>query len=158
MIDSVEEWGVSALANAAITGAVMNRSDRLLRLSNFNSVADPVPGADTSSLPRVQVDEESGFYVLPAIELSARERQFLNLAYQDRWVMEGFDWMTWLRSERGRNLTSRKTLIAQATEMELAQVITTLVRQDRFIEGALHEAFQSGLIAAMVDRAKALCM
>jgi hypothetical protein len=39
---------------------------------------------------------------------------------------------------------------------QLAKVLTVLIRQDRFDEGALQSAFDMGLLTAIIRRAEAL--
>jgi hypothetical protein len=46
--------------------------------------------------------------------------------------------------------------MATATANQLAKVLTALIRGERFSEGTLREAFESGLLLAIALRAEAL--
>ncbi|MFL5680180.1 MAG: DUF6508 domain-containing protein [Chloroflexota bacterium] len=67
-----------------------------------------------------------------------------------------FDWPAWSRTPEGERLMSGPGAIATATAADLARVLTTLVRGDRFSEGLLADAFERGTIAAMTRRAAEL--
>ena len=61
--------------------------------------------------------------------------------------------MAWRDTEAGNGLMHDADAIAQATEDDLARVLTTCVRADRFYEGYLADAFDAGLIGRAVLRA-----
>jgi hypothetical protein len=46
--------------------------------------------------------------------------------------------------------------VAGATQEELAKLLTAIIRSDRFVEGSLEGAFESGLLAAICRRAAVL--
>ena len=46
--------------------------------------------------------------------------------------------------------------LAQATPEQLARLLTVCVREDRFCEGALESAFESGLLTRILERAAVL--
>jgi hypothetical protein len=70
------------------------------------------------------------------------------------WV-QPFDWMSWLRTPRGQEL-SRPDAVAGASAEELQHLLTAIVRSDRFSEGSLGGAYESGLLLAILRRARAL--
>ena len=72
------------------------------------------------------------------------------------WIMVGFDWPTWLASDDGRALRDDPSAIATATPDQLGWLLTAIVRSDRFTEGSIAGAFESGLLAAISRRARAL--
>jgi hypothetical protein len=80
----------------------------------------------------------------------------VDAAYRNNWVLTKFDWPTWGQSERARQLRDEDGAIEQATGEEVCQLLTILIRQDRFSEGSLLESFNSGLMLRIVRRAKAL--
>jgi hypothetical protein len=47
-------------------------------------------------------------------------------------------------------------VLASATEHELAQLLTVVIRQDRFCEGSLASALENGLILGILQRADQL--
>ena len=48
------------------------------------------------------------------------------------------------------------TALEHATAVDLARVLTTYIRADRFCEGYLASAFEAGLIMRVVERAEVL--
>jgi len=72
------------------------------------------------------------------------------------WIHFGFDWRTWLAGDDGRSLRDDPGAIATATPDQLAWLLTAIIRSDRFTEGSIAGAFESGLLAAISRRARAL--
>ena len=78
--------------------------------------------------------EASPYRVIPhGTELD----EFVRVAYDDGWVMANFDWSTWKRTPEAAQLHDSSTAIDQATVVQLARIMTTLIRHDRFSEGTL---------------------
>ena len=88
--------------------------------------------------------------------LSEKAEQFVADCYAHGWVLAGFDWATWAQTARAQALRDHPAVLACATEHELAQLLTVVIRQDRFCEGALAAAFESGLILGILRRAQQL--
>jgi hypothetical protein len=80
---------------------------------------------------------------------------FLADVAEGGWVRP-FDWMAWLETERGKELTGSPAAVASASADELGQLLTAIVRADRFSDGSLAGAYESGLLTAILRRAKAL--
>lgn len=72
------------------------------------------------------------------------------------WVIIGFDWRSWLEADDGRAFRDRPEALAAATPNQLAMLITAIIRSDRFVEGSIAGAFESGLLARIARRAAAL--
>jgi hypothetical protein len=72
------------------------------------------------------------------------------------WMVVGFDWRTWLARDDGRALRDDPAVIATATPDQLARLLTAIVRSDRFTEGSIAGAFESGLLVAISRRARAI--
>jgi hypothetical protein len=72
------------------------------------------------------------------------------------WIVVGFDWRSWLAGDEGRSLRDDPAAIANATPDQLAWLLTAIVRSDRFVEGSIAGAFESGLLAGISRRAAAL--
>ena len=70
--------------------------------------------------------------------------------------IEVFDWGAWLQTDAARALMADHRQIANATPEQLIRLTTALVRGDRFTEGTLASAFESGLLLAIARRAQAL--
>jgi hypothetical protein len=72
------------------------------------------------------------------------------------WVIPGFDWRSWMETPEGRSLRDDPDAVAGATPEQLERLLTAIVRSDRFVEGSIEGAFQSGLLARISRRAAAL--
>jgi hypothetical protein len=68
------------------------------------------------------------------------------------------DWAAWAQTSRARALRDDPAVLASATEHELAQLLTLVIRQDRFCEGSLARVFESELILGVLLRAQQLCV
>jgi hypothetical protein len=71
-------------------------------------------------------------------------------------VEMGFDWGTWKDTEEGQGLINDRQKVAAATAEQLVHLITTLKRADRFTDGTIANAWASGLLRAIVERAAAI--
>ena len=71
-------------------------------------------------------------------------------------LVQPFDWMTWAGTPEAQALRNDRAALAAAAAAQLGKLLTMLVREDRFVEGALGESFESGLIAAIARRAAVL--
>ena len=71
------------------------------------------------------------------------------------WVIGGFDWRSWMETE-GRAFRHQPDAVASATPEDLAKLLTAIVRSDRFVEGSIEGAFESGLLARIARRAATL--
>jgi hypothetical protein len=71
-------------------------------------------------------------------------------------TVSGFDWPAWSKSERGLALIGHPAAVATASVEELANLLTAYIRADRFSEGTLAEAFETGMLTAILRRAQAL--
>lgn len=71
------------------------------------------------------------------------------------WI-EPFDWMAWLETPVGRRLADDPAAVAGASVEDLRRLLTAIIRSDRFSEGSLAGAFESGTILAVARRAAVL--
>jgi len=92
----------------------------------------------------------------PFFSFSDEASEFVRALYDHEWIVAGFDWPTWSRSREAEMLYGDRDAISSASPQQLAKLITFLVRQDRFCEGFLAEAFETGLVSAICERANAL--
>ena len=86
------------------------------------------------------------------------ERQtmrFIRMAYAYGWVRT-VDRSAWSDTPGGKALLEDRGALATANEDELAAVITTCIRAERFCDGALYTTFENGLILRVVIRAREL--
>ena len=73
-------------------------------------------------------------------------------------IVMGFDWTKWLRTPEGVALSSGPDAIAGAGSSDLARLVTAIVRGDRFMEGNLAGAIESGIVTAICRRAAAILL
>lgn len=82
--------------------------------------------------------------------------RFVEVAYEGGWVSPEVDWPSWIETEEARGLLGDPEAVAEATVEQLQRVLTTVIRQDRFVTGALAEAFETGLLTAILRRVEQL--
>ena len=78
------------------------------------------------------------------------------MAYRDGWVRPDFDWPAWAQTPEAQRLRDDREALEQATVLELARLLTVVIRSERFGEGAVAEAIESGLVAAVLRRIEQL--
>jgi hypothetical protein len=81
---------------------------------------------------------------------------FLALAEAKKMILPDFDWQKWSSTAEAQKLCSGGQELTHTSCAELSRLITLIVRSGRFVEGTLEEAAQSGLLAAITSRLKAL--
>jgi hypothetical protein len=97
---------------------------------------------------------EDGSMTMPWFELSPEAADLVRAASTLGFVRP-FDWMTWIATpEAAALMTAEGT--RGATAEDISKLMTTLVRRDRFVEGTLDAAFESGLLLAILERAREL--
>ena len=126
--------------------------EALLALAAFVPVLeadDFVPGAWHKSERLAD-----GSWTMPWYELSDSALAFLRAA--GGWLRPGFDWPTWAKTPEAQALRFDRDALASATPDQLAKLLTALIREDRFNEGALGDSFESGVMLAVARRAAVL--
>jgi hypothetical protein len=86
-------------------------------------------------------------------ELSPRAEAFVRSLGP---FMVVFDWPAWAATDEAQALHGDRAVLAAATSDQLSRLVTAVVREDRFNEGALGDSFDSGLMAAIARHAAAL--
>jgi hypothetical protein len=94
-------------------------------------------------------------YTVPSFGYSEVADHFQMMLHEAGWVQD-FDWAEWKGSPEGLKLFSHREAIAAANSDQLAKLLTTLVRQDQFVEGLLAQAYEDKILVAIVERAEAL--
>lgn len=97
-----------------------------------------------------------GTYHLPYFVRGPLCDAFTGAVVGGGWLMVGFDWSTWARTDEAQALWKDPDAMARATPVQLARFLTALLRSERFSEGTLEENYQSGLLARIARRAAAL--
>ena len=86
-------------------------------------------------------------------EFSPVATEFVSACYEAGWVQwPDFDWGTWKNSTEARQLYFDPAALETATPEQLSRLLTVLIRQDRFVEGELNAAFQSGVLLRILRR------
>lgn len=86
---------------------------------------------------------EDGVLTIPYWEQSLITSKFLDAVYQIP-IIISFDWGSW---DKGREMASDSNFDFDTIDIPTkCKVITAIVRSDRFCDGALVSAFESGLI------------
>jgi hypothetical protein len=124
-------------------------------LADFAPVfADPDCRFATWSDAGTVVDPES--IRLSYVELTDVAARFLQTCAEQGWVRPDIDWRAWRGTPDARRLHDDPAALAAATSDDLAHLLTALVRGDRFDEGELLDAFESGLLLRIAERAARL--
>ena len=92
---------------------------------------------------------------LPYYVLHESSMDFVRTCYDSGWV-QSFDWGEWQDSPEAVELRDDPVALERATPEQLSKLLTVIIRQDRFVEGALGSAFDSGLLTQIVRRASEL--
>ncbi len=108
------------------------------------------PGS-TSATGRVASVNLDGSTQMPYYEFSAEARELIS-----RLPVTPFDWPSWMKTDEAQRLVRDHGAIATASADQLVKLTTAVVRSDRFTEGSVAGAFESGLLAAIARRAATL--
>jgi hypothetical protein len=92
---------------------------------------------------------------MPFVDLSPEGSRFVEEMYAHEWVIP-FDWMAWAATPEARSLIENPTTIAGASADDLARLLTTIIRGDRFSEGEIAAAYERGTLTAIALRARVL--
>ena len=74
--------------------------------------------------------------------------RFVEMLYDTGWIVQGFDCGSWYEGPEQQKLYSHRDVIAEADREQLAKLLTTLVRGDRFSEGTLAKAYDDKILLA----------
>lgn len=127
-----------------------SEGERLRRLTACESIF--TSGDFSVGEPAGGEPDEHGVIQMPYVAYSQATIRFVEEMYEVGWVFS-FDWPRWSASPDGKRLLSGPEAIASASAVDLARVITTIVRADRFSDGALADAFERGMLTAIARRA-----
>ncbi len=99
---------------------------------------------------------DDGVITLGEELLTVDAERFVHFAYDSGWVLAGFNWSDWMTSDEGLFYRSSPQNLKEASGEQIAKLLTTFVRGDRFSEGTLSEAADAGFLTAMMRRADKL--
>jgi hypothetical protein len=144
------------IAYATILVTNTTRPDRSLGendVARLQAIAKYLPTFESLGFSFGQ--DRGGPGEMPWFEYSALAREFMQTAYDAGWVTP-FDWGEWKETEEATRLRDDPATLADASIDQLSKLLTTLLRQDRFVEGTVSSAFNSGLLIGILRRATAI--
>jgi hypothetical protein len=92
--------------------------------------------------------QPDGTITMPYSELTAEGRELVAAL-----PVEPFAWPAWLETDEGQRLSQDPAAVAQASAEQLVKLTTAIVRSERFGDGSIEGAFESGLLTAIARRA-----
>ncbi len=98
---------------------------------------------------------DDGVFEFPHYELGVAAAAFVRTANELDFVYP-FDWPTWKETAEAAALRDDPLALAQAGGEQLAKLLTTLIRGERFAEGGLAAAYDAGLLTGILRRAHIL--
>ncbi len=127
--------------------------DRLIRLAQWGDELAR-PGFSLGEWVPARTDE-AGVIHVGWYELNDVAKRFVRDMYQLGFVHE-FDWMTWLGTPEGAQFLTGPEAVATAGADDLARLLTAIIRGERFADGELAGAYESGILLAIARRAGVL--
>lgn len=82
---------------------------------------------------------------------SQKTTEFVEACYELGWI-ERFEWGSWAYTEEGLKLRDDPEALEIATVQQIGRILTVLIRQDRFADGALLSSFESGYMQRVLRR------
>jgi len=133
--------------------------NKLSLIERLTALTKHIPAFQNPAIPPgewIEPAVEPGYISMPSFVSNDDTESFLSDCYESGWILSDFAWPAWAQSEEAQTLRDDSVALAHATEHQLAQLLTTVIRQDRFAEGTLASACESGLILGILRRAEAL--
>ena len=123
--------------------------ERLAALAGFRTAFERESFQFATQVP---AKADGDLIVLGWTSLGAEAGRFHQMVDDYGWVRM-LDWVAWRDTAAGTRMMHDPDAMACATEDDLARVLTTCCRADRFCEGYLADAYKAGLIGRVVLRA-----
>ena len=82
-------------------------------------------------------EREPGVMTMPYFCFSDAADAFVRAAYDLGWVRTDFNWPDWAQTPEADHLRDDPECMACATPDQLSYLLTVVIRQERFCEGAL---------------------
>ena len=125
----------------------LTQEDRLAGLVAF------LPIFEADGFVFAEWDTSEGHF--PYCFLTNEASRFYQEVYRLGWII-AFHWSDWAHSSEGQRLLNSHAEVARASVEDLERLLTTHIRADRFTEGHLAGAFESGDLTAILRRADVL--
>src|SRR5690242_16786622 len=61
--------------------------------------------------------------ILGSFELTEIGTQFYRMLYDEGWIVQGFDWSEWIRTQEGQLLATNRETLGMATSDQLAKLL-----------------------------------
>jgi len=103
-----------------------------------------------------EAKDEKEIITMPSSSLSPEAKAFNKMIYQEGWILDGFDWPEWAKTDEFKDLFSKPEALAKASAHQMAMLLTALTRKERFCEGTMASACSDGLLARIAHRASIL--
>ncbi len=101
-------------------------------------------------------EKEPRVFTMPWYSYSNTLQRFHDVAYRDGWVLPGLNWPVWKDTPEAGRLRSDPGAIEEAIVLDLARLLTVVIRQARFVENTLGGACESGFLTAVLRRVEQL--
>jgi len=133
---------------------IYNLNERLKALAAFLPMfEDPEFSFGHWSEPK---EVHPGVSEMPYYCFSGIALDFLKMSREYGWVLNGFDWPTWIGTPEAEQLRNNPEVLNKATPEQLARILTAVIRGERFCDGAVADSFEAGLITGICRRASQL--
>jgi hypothetical protein len=99
---------------------------------------------------------EPGVVTMPYFTQGPVAESLYRTCYDMGWVLQGFDWPAWTNTTEAAQLRDNPGVLERATPEQLARLLTVLIRQDRFVEGALAASYEDDMLVRIFRRAASL--
>ncbi len=91
-------------------------------------------------------------YTIGYCEYSEEAGLFIDAVYEHELVLMDFNWPEWSLNREAEQLRDCPEILASASLDQVMQLFTTVIRQDRFCDGVIADAFNSGLLLNILRR------
>ncbi len=96
-----------------------------------------------------------GVMRMPWYDYSPDARRFM-VDINRAGFVQPFDWMAWASTPAVQALIADPRGVATVEAEDLRRLLTAIIRGDRFVEGHVAGAFESGMLVAIARRAEAI--
>jgi hypothetical protein len=119
------------------------RLERLMALADFLRV---FTREEFSFGEYIQPEPRDGVMIMGYFRYAPEVRDFTAKMRKYGWGDRNFNWPDWKQTKEAAQLRDDSEILAQATDEQLSKLLTVVIRQDRFVEGGLASAYDSGLL------------
>ena len=98
---------------------------------------------------------ESGAFTFSYPAFDEHLTRFQQWLYDEAWIVP-FDWPTWAHGT-GTRLVTDPEAVRRADGADLSRTLTAIFRAERFGDGVIAQAFEQGVIQAVLWRAREPC-